>query len=74
MPSKLDPDLVTIESWLLAAPRLTRLAFVRWLARSDPATFSGTQHLIVQQPLQFLHRKGPRRRRRLPNQQTDSIF
>jgi hypothetical protein len=32
MPSKLDPHLVTIESWLATEPQITALAIVRRLA------------------------------------------
>ena len=56
MPSKLDPHLATIESWLAAEPQLTALAIVRRLAPIDPATFSDKQHSIVQRLLRSLRR------------------
>ena len=56
MPSKLDPHLTTIESWLAADPQLTALAIVRRLAAIDPATFSDSQHSIVQRLLRSLRR------------------
>ena len=56
MPSKLDPHLATIESWLAAEPQLTALAIVRRLAAIDPATFSDKQHSIVQRLLRSLRR------------------
>ena len=58
MPSKLDLHLATIESWLAAEPQLTALAIARRLAGIDPATFSDTQHSIVQRLLRSLRRKG----------------
>jgi hypothetical protein len=57
MPSKLDPHLVTIQSWLAAEPQLTALAIVQRLAEIDPATFSDKQHSIVQRLLRSLRRK-----------------
>jgi hypothetical protein len=48
MPSKLDPHLTTIESWLATEPQITALAIARRLAAIDPATFSDEQHSIVQ--------------------------
>ena len=57
MPSKLDPYLVTIESWLATEPQITALAIVRWLAAIDPATFSDKQHSIVQRLIRLLRRK-----------------
>ena len=56
MPSKLDPHLATIESWLAAEPQLTALGIVRRLAEIDPATFGGKQHSIVQRLLRALRR------------------
>lgn len=40
MPSKLDPYLVTIESWLATEPQLTALNIIRRLVELDPSTFS----------------------------------
>lgn len=57
MPSKLDPHLVTIESWLATEPQITALAIVRRLATIDPATFSDKQHSIVQRLIRLLRRK-----------------
>jgi hypothetical protein len=57
MPSKLDPHLVTIESWLAAEPQLTALAIVRRLAEIDSSTFGDKQHSIVQRLLRSLRRK-----------------
>jgi hypothetical protein len=62
MPSKLDPHLATIESWLAAEPQLAALAFVRRLAAIHPATFSDKQHSIVQRLLRALRRKKGRLR------------
>ena len=39
MPSKLDPHLATIESWLAAEPQLIALAIVGRLSERDPETF-----------------------------------
>jgi len=57
MPSKLDPHLATIESWLAAEPQLTALAIVRRLAEFDPSTFGDKQYSIVQRLLRSLRRK-----------------
>ena len=57
MPSKLDPHLVTIESWLATEPQVTALAIVRRLAAIDPATFSDKQNSIVQRLIRLLRRK-----------------
>ncbi len=57
MPSKLDPHLTTIESWLATEPQIAALAIVRRLAAIDPATFSDEQHSIVQRLLRSLRRK-----------------
>jgi len=57
MPSKLDPHLATIESWLATEPQITALAIVRRLAAIDPATFGDKQHSIVQRLLRSLRRK-----------------
>ena len=43
MPSKLDPHLARIETWLAAEPQLTALAIVRRLAEMDAATFNEKQ-------------------------------
>ncbi len=57
MPSKLDPHLAMIESWLAVEPQLTALGIVRRLAEIDPATFGCKQHSIVQRLLRALRRK-----------------
>jgi Integrase core domain len=57
MPSKLDPHLATIESWLATEPQITALAIVRRLAAIDSATFSDKQHSIVQRLIRSLRRK-----------------
>jgi len=57
MPSKLDPHLARIESWLAAEPHLTALAIVRRLAEVEPASFGDKQHSIVQRLLKTLRRK-----------------
>jgi len=57
MPSKLDPHLARIESWLAAKPHLTALAIVRRLAEVEPASFGDKQHSIVQRLLKTLRRK-----------------
>ena len=57
MPSKLDPHLATIESWLAMEPQITALAIVRRLAAIDPATFGDQQHSIVQRLIRSLRRK-----------------
>ena len=48
MPSKLDPHLATIQTWLATEPPITALAIVRRLAEIDPTTFGDKQHSIVQ--------------------------
>src|SRR5258708_7852087 len=61
MPSKLDPHLATIESWLAAEPQITALTIVRRLAAIDPDTFGDMQHSIVQRLLKALRRKAAQR-------------
>ena len=56
MPSKLDPHLATIESWLAAEPQLTALAIVGRLTERDPETFGLKQHSIVQRLLKALRK------------------
>ena len=56
MPSKLDPYLATIDSWLVTEPQITALAIVRRLSAIDPATFGDKQHSIVQRLLRSLRR------------------
>jgi hypothetical protein len=61
MPSKLDPHLATIESWLATEPQITALAIVHRLAAIDPATFAEEQHSIVQRLLRTLRRNTAQR-------------
>ena len=57
MPSKLDPHLPLIESWLADEPQLTALAIVGRLAERDPQHFGPKQHSIVQRLLKKLRIK-----------------
>ena len=57
MPSKLDPHLSLIESWLSVEPYLTALAIVDRLAERDPDHFGPKQHSIVQRLLKKLRIK-----------------
>ena len=43
MPSKLDPHLAMIESWLATEPQINAVAIVRRLAEIDPSTFGDKQ-------------------------------
>lgn len=61
MPSKLDPHLATIESWVATEPQITALAIVHRLAAIDPATFGEQQHSIVQRLLRALRRNTAQR-------------
>src|SRR6266446_2922907 len=61
MPSKLDPHLAIIESWLVAEPQLTALAIVGRLAQRDAAQFGPKQHSIMQRLLKVLRRKAAER-------------
>ena len=61
MPSKLDPHLAIIESWLVAEPQLTALAIVGRLAQRDANQFGPKQHSIVQRLLKALRRKAAER-------------
>ncbi len=61
MPSKLDPHLTAIRSWLAAEPQLTALGIVRRLAAIDPATFGDQQHSIVQRLLRSLRKQAAQR-------------
>jgi hypothetical protein len=56
MPSKLNPHLASIESWLAAEPQLTALAIVGRLTERDPETFGPKQHSIVQRLLKALRK------------------
>ena len=57
MPSKLDPHLATIESWVAAEAQITALGIVRRLAAVEPAEFSDKQYSIVQRLIRSLRRK-----------------
>jgi hypothetical protein len=61
MPSKLDPHLATIESWLTTEPQITALVIVHRLAAIDPATFAEEQHSIVQRLLRTLRKNTAQR-------------
>ena len=56
MPSKLDPYVALIESWLAAEPQLTAIAIVDRLANVHPDQFGKKQHSIVQRLLRALRR------------------
>ena len=55
MPSKLDPHVGTIETWLAAEPQLTAIAIVGRLSEKHPQ-FGTKQHSIVQRLLKVLRR------------------
>jgi hypothetical protein len=57
MPSKLDPYIAAIESWLAEQPQLTALAIVGRLSEKYPEEFGTKQHSIVQRLLRALRRK-----------------
>jgi hypothetical protein len=57
MPSKLDPHVSLIESWLAVEPQLTALAIVGRLAERDPQQFGPKQHSIVQRLLRAIRRR-----------------
>jgi hypothetical protein len=57
MPSKLDPHVSLIESWLAVEPQLTALAIVGRLAERDPQQFGPEQHSIVQRLLRAIRRR-----------------
>jgi hypothetical protein len=61
MPSKLDPHVALIESWLAAEPKLTAIAIVGRLSDLHPGQFGKKQHSIVQRLLRAL-RKGAAQR------------
>jgi hypothetical protein len=56
MPSKLDPHVALIESWLASEPQLTTIAIVGRLANLHPDQFDKKQHSIVQRLLRALRR------------------
>lgn len=57
MPSRLDPHVAAIESWLAAEPRLTALAILGRLTERHPDQFGPRQHSIVQRLLKALRTK-----------------
>jgi len=57
MPSKLDPHVATIETWLAAEPQLTALAIIGRLSENHPDQFGMRQHSIVQRLLKALRKK-----------------
>jgi hypothetical protein len=57
MPSKLDPHVSLIESWLVVEPQLTALAIVGRLTERDPQQFGPRQHSIVQRLLRAIRRR-----------------
>jgi hypothetical protein len=61
MPSKLDPHVALIESWLTAEPQLTAIAIVGRLAELDPSQFGRKQHSIVQRMLRALRKRAAQR-------------
>ena len=60
MPSKLDPHLALIETWLATEPQLTAIAIVGRLAERHPGQFGNKQHSIVQRLLQALRQEQQR--------------
>jgi hypothetical protein len=61
MPSKLDPHVALIESWVGAEPQLTAIAIVGRLAELHPGRFGKKQHSIVQRLLRALRKNAARR-------------
>ncbi len=61
MPSKLDPHVALIESWLAAEPQLTAIAVVGRLAELHPGQFGKKQHSIVQRLLRALRKNAAQR-------------
>jgi hypothetical protein len=57
MPSKLDPHIAAIESWLAEQPQLTALAILGRLSENHPEEFGTRQHSIVQRLLRALRQK-----------------
>jgi hypothetical protein len=57
MPSKLDPHVAAIESWLAAEPGLTALTILGRLSECEPTEFGPPQHSIVQRLLKTLRTK-----------------
>jgi hypothetical protein len=61
MPSKLDPHVGLIASWLAAEPQLTAIAIIARLAERHPDQFSKKQHSIVQRLLRALRNSAAQR-------------
>jgi hypothetical protein len=61
MPSKLDPHVALIESWLASEPQLTAIAIVGRLANLHPDQFDKKQHSIVQRLRRALRRSAAQR-------------
>ena len=61
MPSKLDPHVGLIESWLTAEPQLTAIAIVDRLADLHPGQFGKKQHSTVQRLLRALRKSAAQR-------------
>ena len=61
MPSKLDPHIAAIETWLAEQPQLTALAIVGRLREKRPEEFGKRQHSIVQRLLRALRRRAAER-------------
>lgn len=61
MPSKLDPYVALIESWLAAEPQLTAIAIVGRLADLHPSQFGKKQHSTVQRLLRALRKSAAQR-------------
>jgi hypothetical protein len=61
MPSKLDPHVALIASWLVAEPQLTAIAIVGRLADLYPDQFDKKQHSIVQRLLRALRKSATQR-------------
>jgi hypothetical protein len=61
MPSKLDPHVGLIESWMTAEPQLTAIAIVDRLADLHPGQFGKKQHSTVQRLLRALRKSAAQR-------------
>jgi hypothetical protein len=61
MPSKLDPHVALIESWLAAEPQLTAIAIVDRLAELHPSQFGKKQHSTMQRLLRALRKNAAQR-------------
>jgi hypothetical protein len=73
MPSKLDPHLFLIESWLAAEPQLTALVIVSRLARRDPEHFGSKQHSIVQRLLRKYRNRTAQQEPVVPDHQRGKV-